>query len=366
MSSQKNRRVLVVGASGLIGTAAVQEFSSQGWDVATLSRRRPPLIPDQSCTHHSVDLDDPAAVSQLVASELSDITHVVYTAVFEKPGLVAGWRDPEQMAKNERMLKNLIEPLAAGGTLEHVSLMQGTKAYGVHIHPIPVPAREKFERDAHENFYWLQEDYIREAGEKAGFTWTIFRPTVVMGPNVGVAMNVLPIVGVYAAIAHETGQPFGFPGHMPYPREAVDVQLIAEATRWAATEPAAANQHFNLTNGEVFSWKDLWPDFSETLGVQHSEVEPMSLAEELPKHEEVWQSIVDRHGLRAGSLPSLLGESHHYADFCFGYGRTESPAPMFVSTVKIKEAGFTRVFDTSERTRYWLDYLVEQKMLPRF
>lgn len=366
MSSDNSRRVLVVGASGLIGTAAVEEFVAHGWNVATLSRRRPAFTSSANYSHFSVDLDDRSAVADLVASELSDVTHVVYTAVYEKPGLVAGWRDPEQMAKNRRMIGNLIDPLAAGGSLQHVSIMQGTKAYGVHIHPIPVPARERFERDDHENFYWLQEDYLKEKSEEAGFTWTIFRPTVVMGPNVGVAMNVLPIIGMYAAIAKESGQPFGFPGHMPYPREAVDVQLIAEATRWAATEPAAANQHFNLTNGEVFSWKDLWPDVAETLGVEDTEIEPFSMAEEMPKHEELWQSIVDKHGLRAGPLSSLLGESHHYADFCFGYGRTEQPAPIFVSTVKIKEAGFTRVFDTSERTRHWLNYLVEQKMLPRF
>ena len=366
MSSGNNRRVLVVGASGLIGTAAVDEFANHGWNVATLSRRRPAFATTENYQHYSVDLDDRAAVADLVAAELSDVTHIVYTAVYEKPGLVAGWRDPEQMAKNRRMLENLVNPLAATGGLQHVSIMQGTKAYGVHIHPIPVPAREKFPRDDHENFYWLQEDYLKETSGKAGFTWTIFRPTVVMGPNVGVAMNVLPVIGIYATIARESGQPFGFPGSMPYPREAVDVQLIAEATRWAATEPAAANQHFNLTNGEVFSWKDLWPDVSEALGIEHSEVEPFSLAEELPKHEEVWQSIVEKHGLQAGSLTDLLGESHHYADFCFGYGRTEPPAPMFVSTVKIKEAGFNRVFDTSERTRHWLKFLVEQKVIPRF
>ncbi len=32
----------------------------------------------------------------------------------------------------------------------------------MHLHPIPIPARERFPRDQHENFYWLQEDYIRE------------------------------------------------------------------------------------------------------------------------------------------------------------------------------------------------------------
>ena len=33
--------VLVVGASGLVGTAAVDAFLEEGWDVVSASRRRP-------------------------------------------------------------------------------------------------------------------------------------------------------------------------------------------------------------------------------------------------------------------------------------------------------------------------------------
>ena len=81
MSSDTNKRVLVVGASGLIGTAAVDEFASNGWEVATLSRRRPEFATVDNYQHFAVDLDDRSAVAELVAAELSDITHIVYTAV---------------------------------------------------------------------------------------------------------------------------------------------------------------------------------------------------------------------------------------------------------------------------------------------
>jgi NAD(P)-dependent dehydrogenase (short-subunit alcohol dehydrogenase family) len=37
----RSRRVLVVGASGLVGRAAVERFASAGWDVVAISRRRP-------------------------------------------------------------------------------------------------------------------------------------------------------------------------------------------------------------------------------------------------------------------------------------------------------------------------------------
>ena len=63
------------------------------------------------------------------------------------------------------MLSNLFAPLeqAAPG-LRHVALLQGTKAYGVHVRPLTVPAREnRSEMHEQPNFYWNQERFIRTA-----------------------------------------------------------------------------------------------------------------------------------------------------------------------------------------------------------
>lgn len=355
--------VLIAGASGLVGSAAVDAFAADGWDVIAVSRREPEVETSASYRHVPVDLRDAEACREMVRG-LPQVTHVVYTAVYEMPGLVSGWTDPEQMAVNLSMLRNLVGPLAETGSLKHVSLLQGTKAYGVHLHAIPVPARERFPRDDHQNFYWLQEDYVRELSAQRGVDWTIMRPTVIMGPNYGVVMNVLPIVGAYAAICREEQLPFGFPGHVAYVREAVDTRLIAHALRWAATAPQARGQHFNLTNGEAFSWRDLWPAMADTLGVPAAPDEAVSMADFLPAHAATWDRIVARDGLRPVSMEQLLGESHHYADFCFGYGLTSPPPPAFVSTVKIKQAGFTETWDTEESARHWLRALMERKVLP--
>jgi hypothetical protein len=32
--------------------------------------------------------------------------------------------------------------------------------------------------------------------------------------------------------------------------------------------PQAANKAFNITNGDVFEWRNLWPTLAETLGVK--------------------------------------------------------------------------------------------------
>jgi nucleoside-diphosphate-sugar epimerase len=356
--------VLVAGASGLVGTAAVDAFLDAGWEVIALSRRKPEVFSERPFTHMAVDLRDREAC-EAAFSRLAGVTHVVYTAVYEMPGLVAGWQDPRQMDTNLAMLRHLLEPLMQASRIEHVTLLQGTKAYGVHLHAIPVPARERYPRDAHANFYWLQEDYVREQSARQGFGWTILRPTVVLGPNVGVVMNVLPVIGVFAALCREEGQPFGFPGHVPYVREAVDARLIGRAAEWAARTPAAWGEHFNLTNGEVFSWRDLWPAMADCLGVEAGPDRPLSMAQHLPSRAAVWDRIVQRHGLRPLKMQDLLGESHHYADFGFGYGLKQLPPPAFVSTVKVKQAGFTETFDTEFAVRHWLNVLMDRRILPR-
>ena len=355
--------VLIAGASGLVGTACVDRFLDDSWNVVAASRRLPEVFSDQPFQHLPIDLRDAAATRDAV-QDLSAVTHLVYAAVYEKPGLIPGWTEQDQMDTNQEMLRNLVEPLADVADLQHVTLLQGTKAYGIHLHPMRIPARERFPRDDHANFYWLQEDYIKEKSAAMGFDFTIMRPQLIVGPNIGVVMNLPPVIGAYAAICKEEGRPFGFPGGVPYVWEAVDTRLVANAIRWAAEAPAAAGQHFNLTNGEVFEWRDMWPALAEALGVQLGPDEPVSMSEFLPSKAEVWDKIVAKHGLRQISMDELLGESHYYADFCFAYGATEPLPPAFVSTVKIKQAGFTEVRDTEDTFVHWLKVLQQRRVLP--
>ena len=155
-----SRKILVAGASGLVGFAAARHFSAlPDWEVVAISRRIPQGLERVKVV--SLDLLDEAKCAEAFGA-MRDITHLVYAALYEKPGLIAGWRERDQMEINLRMLRNLFEPLAAAAMrLQHVTLLQGTKAYGSHIEPVPVPARERLPRHPHENFYWLQEDYLK-------------------------------------------------------------------------------------------------------------------------------------------------------------------------------------------------------------
>lgn len=145
-------------------------------------------------------------------------------------------------------------------------------------------------------------------------------------------------------------------------RESVDVRLIGRGAVWAAQSPAARNEHFNLTNGEVFAWRDLWPSLAEHRGVKCGPDRPVKLAVHLPSRAHVWDRIVQKHTLRKRSLQQILGESHHSADLRFGYGMKEPPPPVFVRTVKIKQAGL-RILASEEAVKYWLGVLMERRII---
>jgi nucleoside-diphosphate-sugar epimerase len=355
-------KVLVTGASGLLGVAAIEKFLAAGWEVVGVSRRRPELPGGRNVEFLSVDLRD-AEAARTAFAPLTDITHVAYTALHEKPELVAGWSSKEQIDTNNAMLRNVVEPiLGAARDFEHISILQGTKVYGVHLHPIPIPARERDARRDHQNFFFDQEAYVREMGAKHGFNYTALRPQLVTGPTPG-ALNVLPAIGVYAAIRREKGEPFGFPGGPSFVWEAADADLVADVMVWAAQSPRAANEAFNVTNGDVFEWRNVWPALAETLGVEAGPDTPMSMTAYLKENADVWDRIVAKYDLRSRSLRELVGHGDQHADFAFAYGAPEGPR-AFVSTIKLRQAGFSRTIDTEEAFRNALQILIDNKLLP--
>jgi hypothetical protein len=124
--------------------------------VIGVSRRRPRVSTDVDFEHASIDLTD-ADACRAAAPGFTDVTHVVFAALFEKPGLVQGWFEADQMATELAMIRKLMDPLlAAAGGLRHVSVLQGTKAYGAHVQRIAIPTRENAARDPRDKFYWLQ------------------------------------------------------------------------------------------------------------------------------------------------------------------------------------------------------------------
>ena len=359
------KKVLIAGATGLVGYAAMKHFADEpGCEVIAVSRRRP----DKTFGARWLPLDfaDATACAKL-APEFASVTHLVYAALYERPGLVAGWQEDEQIRTNEAMLQNLFGPLekAAPG-LRHVALLQGTKAYGVHVRPLTVPAREnRSEMHEQPNFYWNQERYLRAAQAGKAWRWSILRPVLIVGDSVGSAMNVIPALGVYAAMMRRAGKTrLDYPGGVGRVAQAVDADLLARAIAWSGESEAAKNEIFNVTNGDVFMWPNVWPAIADALGFAAGDHLPLALDKEIRPREADWAEICIRHGLRSGTLKEFVGLSFEYADYTMGYGRNMPGPPALVSTIKLMQAGFHEVMDTEAMFAKAVAELQAKRLLP--
>lgn len=343
--------VLVAGDGGLIGSYAARAYTDLGWTVHGVSRRDLPGVPWQ---HHRVDLLDPAAAAAGLAA-LSDVTHLVFAAYIEKP------TDPELIEVNDALLRNTLDALAtAGAPLEHVTLYQGGKAYGHHLGFFNTPAKEFDPRLIAPHFYYTQEDLLRQLAAERGFAFTALRPEGVTGYAVGNPMNLLLVIGVYAAISKELGLPMRFPGtRAAYDAlyQTTDAELLARATVWAGSAPSAAGQVFNVNNGDQFRWSGLWPRFAAHFGMEYAAPQQMSLAEAMPTRADVWERLVARHDLVPTPFDQLVGWG--VGDFLFHH-----EADNITSTVKVRQAGFADALDTETRLLDLFDQLVDARVLP--
>jgi nucleoside-diphosphate-sugar epimerase len=358
-----SRELVVFGARGLIGRAAVEHFERRpGWSVTGVARQPPDF--DTRADWIRVDLRDRAACETALAG-LRGVTHVAYAALYEQPQLAAGWREPEHVAINLAMLRNALDPLerAAPG-LEHVCLLQGTKAYGAHLGRMRVPARERWPRVEHPNFYFAQEDELRARQARgAGFALSILRPQIVCGIALGSPMNVVAGIGAFASLLRARGEPLFHPGHARATTELVDAALLAEAIEFVSTTPRCAGEIYNVANGDALLWRDLWPSLAEYFGMPLGEPRALCLAQEMPRHAGLWRELARKHGLRATELDALVGASWQYADLTWANALPD-PKPALVSTIKLRQAGFHACRDSEEMLIELLARMRRERLLP--
>lgn len=356
-----DKQIAIMGASGVVGRALLEHLQATGTRVTGYSRR-PPDLPD--ARHVPLDLMDSRQCRDAVQTHMTGTTHLVYTALYEKPGVIQGWREQDQMQTNLDMLRNLIEPLLEQAPgLRHITLLQGTKAYGAHIMPMRIPGREREPRVEHENFYWLQEDYLKDLQSRHEFALTIWRPQIIFGHALGAPMNLIAALGVYGALCTAKGEPLHYPGGPSGVMEAIDADLLARAIAFSFDNPAFADETFNITNGDVFRWQDLWPAIAA-----HLRMDPgaprRQLLSELCYDEQAWAQVVQQHHLANPTVRGLVGDSFFYADALFNSYGDQLPPPSLVSTIKLRQAGFGECVDTEDMFGHWFDKLRALRLLP--
>lgn len=325
---------LIAGASGLIGRRIAEHLiSTWNWDVIGLARKPPAA---QNMRWVSVDLAEIEDCRRKLAG-LDAVTHVFYAARFDHPE-----GRPEPVDINAAMLGNLVTVLAPMARLKHVHAVHGSKYYGHQLGPVPVPMREDTPRAQGRNFYFEQEDFLRERSAGAQWTYSTSRPHSFCDRAIDHPRSLGLLIAVFAVIQRELGLALDFPGSpkgFESRTQFTDLALLARAVAWMAAEPRCVNQGFNVVNGDHPRWSELWPRMAAWFELAPGTPRTINLAEYMLDKGPVWDRIVVTHGLRRTRLDDLVLWA--YGDYQF------RPEWDVVSTMaKARSLGFQDSVDS--------------------
>jgi nucleoside-diphosphate-sugar epimerase len=320
---------LIIGANGIIGRNLTNHLtSSTEWNVLASARSK--LNYETTAQFIPFDLESEQSLTEM-ADHLKDVTHVFFNAYTER-------KTPyEQSEANLRILSNLVPVLELSApNLKRILFIQGGKAYGAHLGIYKTPAYETDLRSITPNFYYDQEDYLRKQSEGKNWSWTAIRPDIVIGFTVGTPMNLANLIAVYATLCKEEGIPMRFPGSNKAYEVLVNVtgtEVLSKSLEWAAVEVSAEHEIFNVTNGDVFRWSQLWPRIGEFFGVEVAEPQTFSLGEYMPGKRNLWADIAKKYNLEPFDLDTLV--QWGFGDFIFNV-----EADAFLDVNKARRFGF--------------------------
>ncbi|KAN0116944.1 hypothetical protein V8E51_002921 [Hyaloscypha variabilis] len=334
----------ITGGNGITGGAITeylaQNTTSEQWGKIIVTSRSPfqSAVQDPRITFVALDFSESVStLAPKMAAHCSEVTHAYFSSY------------------------NFLGALQqAAPQLENVTLQTGGKHYNVHLGPVPSPCREEDPRRAAsaDNFYFPQEDYLVAAQKGQRWTWNVVRPEAIVGwtvkPN---GMSSAMTFALYFLVCKELGTEAAMPTNQRYWEGYDDVssaQLIADLTIFVSTHPRCANEAFNVTNGDYFEWRYMWPRLATYFGAAASSEQKFSkprpeegqvqldrsLAEWARGKREVWDRICDK-----ANLPDAKAtfESGTWAFQDWVFQRTWSAT---LSINKARRFGWTGHIDT--------------------
>jgi len=350
---------LVVGATGISGSALAQKLIDKNWTTYGLSRSENTSIPGlKTIAANLLDKDD-------LIQKLKDVrpTHVFITTWMRQD------TEAENIRVNSAMVRNILDSLSEQHSVQHVALVTGLKHYlgpfeaYAKAGTLPqTPVKEEHPRLEIENFYYAQEDEVFAAAARDGFTWSVHRPHTVIGKAVGNLMNMGTTLAVYASICKETGRPFHFPGSAAQWNglsDVTDAGILAEQMIWASTTPQASNQAFNVTNGDMFRWSWLWEKLASYFNVEVGNFDGTirTLESQMENDESIWKEIASKHNLKVTDINKLSSAWHTDLDL----GR---PLEVMTDMTKSRKLGFSIYQDTPESFFTLFDKLKSEQLIP--
>jgi nucleoside-diphosphate-sugar epimerase len=353
------KRALIVGASGVIGTALSEYLLANDWNVTGLSRGRGASTAGVHTL--TADLTAPDAV----ASALKGVE--VDTVFFSAWARQA--TEKENIRVNGAMVSNVLNVVGPSLQNGHAALVTGLKhylgpfeAYGTGAVPV-TPFREEQGRQQVENFYYEQEDRLFDAASRFDFTWSVHRPHTVIGYALGNAMNMGVTLAVYAALCKQTGQPFVFPGSATQWNgltDMTDARLLARHLEWASTSEQGRNEDFNVVNGDVFRWQWMWSQIADYFGIEAAPFDGVlrPLESRMQDSAQQWQAIATQFELKEPAIEKLVSWWHTDADL----GR---PMEVLTDMSKSRRAGFLAYQSTLDAFIDLFERLKVERAIPR-
>ncbi|PAM93200.1 NAD-dependent dehydratase [Flavobacterium sp. IR1] len=350
---------LVVGATGITGSNLALKLLEKQWTVFGLSRNQKNDI--EGLLPIAADLLDEESLTK--ALENISPTHVFFTTWMRND------TEEENIRINSAMIRNLLNVLSLKNTVQHVSLVTGLKhylgpfdAYAKSGTLPETPLREEMPRLDLPNFYYAQEDEVYKAASRDGFTWNVHRPHTVIGKTIGNAMNMGTTLAVYASICKKEGLPLIWPGSEAQWNglsDVTDAKILAEQIIWSATTVKAQNEAFNITNGDVFRWKWLWPKIAEWFEIDYEgyngTIKPLDSL--LNKKQPIWNEIVKENKLIENDLTKLASAWHTDLDL----GR---PLEVMTDMSKSRNLGFSTYKSTKDSFFELFTLLREEQIIP--
>jgi nucleoside-diphosphate-sugar epimerase len=342
---------LVTGAHGIVGLNLVEELAGRSdWRVTASGRRT--TFPLQGVPYIPAALASSAATHEAFQG-LGSVTHLFFAAFRFNS-------DPyEEIAVNVAILQNTLDALrAAGAPLQRVLIYQGGKAYGALLGPVRTPAKESDPRVPGPLFYYDQEDLLYDRGSKEGFAVTVLRPDYIQGFGLGSYANLVNTVAVYGTVCKAIGIPMYFPGG-PQAFESLlqltDARLLARGSIWAALADDRQNALYNITNGDLFRWSNVWPRLADYFAVAPGH--PMHIDLRLFMRDKVplWAELKRKHGLCVN-----LDEIQNWDQAYIMNARSD----MHSSTIRIRKAGFHECLDSDDRFFELFDEMRARKYIP--
>jgi Nucleoside-diphosphate-sugar epimerases len=215
--------VLVTGGTGFVGRAIVAELHRAGHAIHLLardphSRTVSSLASTYSTTVRAGNVLDASSLNEACA-EMDAVIHLV--------GIISEVGRQTYEAVHIEGTRNMVEACRSASVKRFVQM----SALGTRLN-----AQARYHQSK-----WAAEEVVRHSG----LTWTIFRPSIVYGPDDG-------FVNLFARIARRSPVvPIIGNGESKF--QPIAIPNVARAFVAALVEPRAENETFVLAGPEVFT-----------------------------------------------------------------------------------------------------------------